>query len=105
MKLALTAAFVKTVELSTNHITFADNELLKAKADLYAGTFSGPIVQRHEHGFVIPIGEPTVNALKHAGASPEFTAILDGCFQEGDIMYLCFDGDALQQEGLPVFEW
>lgn len=105
MKLALTAALVKSVELSTAHITFADNELLDSKAEQYAGSLLGPKILMHEHGFVIPISEPTVNALKHAGASPEFTAILDGCFQEGDIMYLCFDGDALQQEGLPVFEW
>lgn len=113
MKIDLTPSLVKAVELATSHITSQDSLLLTAAAESYAiakfgneiETGFAPVVMRNQHGFVIAIGELTVNELKESGASEAFSNILDSCLMSGDTMYLAFDHDAVAQDNLPVFAW
>jgi hypothetical protein len=113
LKINLTSSLVKAVEISMGHITKSDSELLASKAGDYRygefGSLSGaeinPVVMENAHGFVIAVGALTVESIKGAGASVEFAAILDACILAGDIMYLCFDRDAIPHHDLPVFNW
>lgn len=115
MAVDLKQSLVMAVELSTAHLAPADLELLPELAVDYSvgslpskhGSDSGrdfrPAVLLTANGFVIPVGEPTVKAIKDAGASPELASILDACLATGDCMYLAFDSDGRQHEDLPVF--
>lgn len=107
----LTPALCKAVELCTNHLRKEDVQLLQTIAADNRLSFSEsaeflPVVFETRYGFLIAIGELTVNAIVERGASSEFKSLLEWCLEPAQgILYLAFDADAEQIEDLPMFDW
>lgn len=106
----LSQALVKTVELSTCHIRKDDDQLLKLLVLEHQQTVTTdifvPVVLGARYGYVIVIGDLTVNSMVERGASAELRAILEWCLDPAQgVMYLAFEGDAMVLDELPVFDW
>ena len=107
----LTPAICKAVELCTSHLRKEDVQLLEAIAAEHRGRFSEsaefvPVVFDTRHGFLIAIGELTVNAIVARGASSEFKSLLELFLSPSLVfLYLAFDADAEQIDDLPMFDW
>jgi hypothetical protein len=107
----LSPALCKAVELCSNHLRKEDVRLLQTIAAEHRGSFSEsaefqPVVFETRYGFLIAIGELTVNAIVARGASSEFKSLLEWCLEPSQgILYLAFDADAAQIEDLPMFDW
>jgi hypothetical protein len=94
------------VDISTGHITAADNKILTENAGL--GDFPMSVCA-YPYGYFIPLGdfstmELTIKELLALGMSEQFANLLRLCV-EANAMILRIDCDAEKCADLPAFEW
>ena len=97
----------KYLDLSISHITYEDAETLEEWR-------SGPRVVPHEFGFFVHVPRACGNRsqldpeqlkeIVEGGLSPALVVVLEHA-RKKDCEWVNLDRDAVEENGLPVFEW
>ena len=104
-KLSKTPYLVKSLDISTGHLTKQDEKLLRAAAK---GVDTNPIIAyKYEYGYFVHVpdkDEGLNKACIKEGYSKEFTLLLIRARELG-CKYIQFDGDGITYDDIPSFDW
>jgi hypothetical protein len=96
---------VKSLDISTGHLTEQDNNLLQADADNNPGPNTPVAAYKYEYGYFVYVGEEAEDqTIKEYGYSDSFINILKKA-RELKCKYVQYDSDGIQYEDIPFYNW
>lgn len=92
------------LDISTCHITMSDGALLEKHGEETVHptkSLTGPIVYDYPQGAFVSV---SADEESYEDYSPEFRAIIEFARSKG-CLFVHFDGDGAEYDGIPRFEW